>query len=277
MDCRNKIFTCLDEEGNQVTVQGIPRVVAVREISAMQLKKCYRKGCQLFAARVEEVFQDAVSNLEDHRVLKEFEDVFQEVPGLPPKTDIDFSINLMLGAAPVSKAPYRVSTPELKELQLQLEELLKKGYIRPSMSPWGAPVLFVKKKDGTLRLCIDFRQLNKVTVKNKYPPPRIDDLFDQLRDAKVFLKIDLRSRYHQVRIKDEDISKTAFRTRYGHYEFIVVPFGLSNAPCCLHVLNEWSVQKLFGQVRHSLLGRYLGVLQDRGRKTNNILEWCCRC
>jgi hypothetical protein len=105
--------------------------------------------------------------------------------------DIDFSINLMPGATPVSKDPYIMSTPRLKELQLQLEELLKKGYIRPSVSPWGAPVLFVKKKDGTLRLCIDFQQLNKVTVKNKYPLPRIDDLLDQLKDAKIFLKIDL--------------------------------------------------------------------------------------
>jgi hypothetical protein len=179
---------------------------------------------------VEEVFQNVVSNMKDHRVLKEFEDVFQEVPGLPPKRDIDFSINLMPGAAPVSKAPYRMSTPELKELQLQLKELLNKGYIHPSVSPWGALVLFVKKKDGTMRLCIDFRQLNKVTVKNKYPMPRIDDFFDQLKDAKVFSKIDLRSGYHQVRIKDEDISKTTFRTRYGHYEFTVVSFGLSNAP-----------------------------------------------
>jgi hypothetical protein len=136
----------------------------------------------------------------------------------------------MPGVAPVSKAPYRMSTPELKELQLQLEELLKKGYILPSVSPWGAPVLFVKKKDGTLRLCIDFQQLNKVTIKDKYPLPRIDDIFYQLKDAKTFSKIDLRSGYHQVRIKDEDISKTAFRTRYGHYEFIVVPFGLSNVP-----------------------------------------------
>ena len=115
-------------------------------------------------------------------------------------------------------------------MQLQLEELLKKGYIHPSVSSWGALVLFLKKKDGTLRLCIDFRQLNKVTVKNKYPLPRIDDLFDQLKDAKIFSKIDLRSGYHQVRIKDEDIGKTAFRTRYGHYEFTVVPFGLTNAP-----------------------------------------------
>jgi hypothetical protein len=179
---------------------------------------------------VEEASRDVVSNLENHEALKEFKDIFQEVPGLPPKRDIDFSINLMPGAAPVSKAPYRMSTPEMKELQLQLEELLKKGYIRPSVSPWGAQVIFMKKKDGTLRLCIDFRQLNKVIVKNKYPLPRIDDLFDQLKDAKIFSKIDLRSGYHQVRIKDEDISETAFRTRYGHYEFTVVSFGLSNVP-----------------------------------------------
>jgi hypothetical protein len=156
LDYHNKRFTCLNEKGNQVTVQGIPRVVAVREISAMQLKKCYRKGSQLFAARVEEASQDVVLNMEDHEVLKEFKDVFQEVPGLPLRRDIDFSINLMPGTTPVSKAPYIMSTPELKELQLQLEELLKKGYIRLSVSPWGAPVLFVKKKDGTLRLCIDF-------------------------------------------------------------------------------------------------------------------------
>ena len=112
---------------------------------------------------------------------------------------------------------------------MQLEELLKMGYIHPSVSPWGAPVLFVKKKDGTLRLCIDFRQLNKVYVKNKYPLPRIDDLFDQLKDAKIFSKIDLRLGYHQVRIKEEDINKITFRTRYGHYEFTMVSFGLSNA------------------------------------------------
>jgi hypothetical protein len=158
LDCRNKAFTCLDEEGNQRTVQGIPRVVVVREISTMQVKKCYRKGCQLFAAHVEEASKDEVSKIEYHAVLKDFEDVFQEVARLPLNKDIDFSVNLMLGATRVSKDPYRMSTPELKELQLQLEELLKRGYIRPSVSPWGTPVLFVKKKDGTLRLCIDFRQ-----------------------------------------------------------------------------------------------------------------------
>jgi hypothetical protein len=113
---------------------------------------------------------------------------------------------------------------------MQLEELLKKGYIRPSVSPWSAPTLFVKKKDGTLILCIDFRQLNKVIVKNKYPFPRIDDLFDQLQSAQIFSKIYLRYGYHQVRIKEQDIIKTTFRTRYGHYEFTMVPFGLSTAP-----------------------------------------------
>jgi hypothetical protein len=118
---------------------------------------------------MEETPKDKVSNIEYYVVLKELEDVFKEIQGLPPKRDIDFSINLMPGAAPVSKTPYRMSTPELKELQMHLEELLKKGYICPSVSPWGAPVVFVKKKDGTLRLCIDFRELNKVIVKNKYP------------------------------------------------------------------------------------------------------------
>jgi hypothetical protein len=113
---------------------------------------------------------------------------------------------------------------------MQLEELLKKGYIHPSVSPWGAPVLFVKNKDVTLRLFIDVMQLNKVTIKNKYPFPRIDDFFDQLKGVRIFSKIDLRSDYHQVRIKEEDINKTTFRTRYWHYEFTVVPFGLSNAP-----------------------------------------------
>jgi hypothetical protein len=113
---------------------------------------------------------------------------------------------------------------------MNLEYFFNKGYIRPSVSPWGASILFVKKKDGTLRLCIEFQQLNKYTIKNKYPLPRIDDLFDQLRGAKIFSKIELRSRYHQVRIKEEGIHKTTFITRYGHYEFVVVPFGLSNAP-----------------------------------------------
>jgi hypothetical protein len=192
---------------------------------------------------MEETPKDKVPNLEDYAVLEDFEYVFKEVQGLSPKRDIDFSINLMPGAALVSKTPYRMSTPEMKELQMYLEGLPKKGYICPSVSPWCAPVLFVKKGDGTLRLCIDFKHLNKVTVKNKYPLPRIDDLFDQLKDAKIFSKIDLRLGYHQVRIKEEHISKTSFRTMYGHYEFTVVPFGLSNAPVVFMCLMNGDFQE----------------------------------
>ncbi|KAM2527245.1 hypothetical protein TB1_024521 [Malus domestica] len=119
---------------------------------------------------------------------------------------------------------------ELRELKVQLQELVDKGFIQPSTSLWGAPILFVRKKDGTLRLCIDYRQLNRVTIKNHYPLPRIDDLFDQLRGVCVFSKIDLSSGFYQLKIKNEDVPKTAFRTRYGHYEFLVMPFGLTNAP-----------------------------------------------
>ncbi|GJR01191.1 putative reverse transcriptase domain-containing protein [Tanacetum coccineum] len=140
------------------------------------------------------------------------------------------NLDLVPGAAPVARAPYRLAPSELKELSEQLKELSDKGFIRPSSSPWGAPVLFVKKKDGSFRMCIDYRELNKLTVKNRYPLPRIDDLFDQLQGSSVYSKIDLRSGYHQLRVREEDIPKTAFRTRYGHYEFQVMPFGLTNAP-----------------------------------------------
>ena len=131
---------------------------------------------------------------------------------------------------------------ELKKLKEQLEDLINKGFIRPSISPWGAPVLFVKKKDGTMRLCIDYRELNKITIKNKYPLPRIDDIFDQLNGATVFSKIDLRSGYHQLRIKPEYIQKIAFRTRYEYYEFTVMPFGLTNALATfMDLMNKYFV------------------------------------
>ncbi|GJR07437.1 putative reverse transcriptase domain-containing protein [Tanacetum coccineum] len=137
---------------------------------------------------------------------------------------------IIRGAAPVARAPYRLAPSEMKELSEQLQELSNKGFIRPSSSPWGAPVLFVKKMDGSFRMCIDYRELNKLTVKNCYPLPRIDDLFDQLQGSSIYSKIDLRSGYHQLRVREQDILKTAFRTRYGHYEFQVMPFGLTNAP-----------------------------------------------
>ena len=170
-------------------------------------------------------------NLKNKVVVQNFPEVFpDDIPGLPPNREIEFSIDLIPGTGPISIAPYRMSPSELTELKKQLEELLEKQFIRPSVSPWGAPILLVKKKDGSFRLCIDYRQLNKYAIKNKYPLPRIDDLIDQLRGASVFSKIDLRSSYHQIRVKAEDIPKTAFRTRYGHYEYQVMPFGVTNAP-----------------------------------------------
>ncbi|GJS33288.1 putative reverse transcriptase domain-containing protein [Tanacetum coccineum] len=169
--------------------------------------------------------------LEEVPIVQDFPEVFPEdLPGIPPTRQVEFQIDLIPGAAPVARAPYRLAPSEMKELSDQLKELSDKGFIRPSSSPWGAPVLFVKKKDGSFRMCIDYRELNKLTVKNRYPLPRIDDLFDQLQGSSIYSKIDLRSGYHQLRVREEDIPKTAFRTRYGHYEFQVMPFGLTNAP-----------------------------------------------
>ncbi|GJS14704.1 putative reverse transcriptase domain-containing protein [Tanacetum coccineum] len=187
-------------------------------------------GYQVFVAQVIEKKSDE-KRLEDIPVVREFLEVFPEdLPGLPPVRQVEFQIDLIPGAAPVARAPYRLAPSEMQELSDQLQELADRGFIRPSTSPWGAPVLFVKKKDGSFRMCIDYRELNKLTVKNRYPLPRIDDLFDQLQGSSTYSKIDLRSGYHQLRVRDEDIPKTAFRTRYGHYEFQVMPFGLTNAP-----------------------------------------------
>ena len=162
----------------------------------------------------DEVRQD----LDLPRVVCEYADVFpNELPVLPPHRDVDFGIKLHPGTSPISMTPHRMAPVELQKLRVQLQELVDKGFIRPSTSPWGAPVLFTKKKNKTLRLCIDYRQLNQVTIKNRYPLPRIDDLFDQLSGALVYSKIDLRTGYHQLRVMDADIPKIAFRTRYGHY------------------------------------------------------------
>ncbi|GKC36162.1 putative reverse transcriptase domain-containing protein, partial [Tanacetum coccineum] len=173
----------------------------------------------------------------------------EDLSGLPPTRQVEFQIDLIPGAAPVARAPYRLAPSEMKELSDQLQELSDKGFIRPSSSPWGAPVLFVKKKDGSFRMCIDYRELNKLTVKNRYPLPRIDDLFDQLQGSSVYSKIDLRSGYHQLRVREEDIPKTAFRTRYGHYEFQVMPFGLTNAPAVFMDLMNRVCKPFFDKFR----------------------------
>ncbi|GJZ66834.1 putative reverse transcriptase domain-containing protein [Tanacetum coccineum] len=172
-----------------------------------------------------EAHKSEKKRLEDVPIVRYFPEVFPEdLSGLPLTRQVEFQIDLIPGTAPVARAPYRLAPSEKKELSEQLKELSDKGFIRPSSSPWGAPVLFVKKKDGSFRMCIDYRELNKLTVKNRYPLPRIDDLFDQLQGSSVYSKIDLRSGYHQLRVREEDIPKTAFRTRYGHYEFQVMPF-----------------------------------------------------
>jgi len=164
-------------------------------------------------------------------VVSEFPDVFpEELPGLPPDREVEFAIELIPGTPPISRRPYQMPPNELTELKNQLNELLDKGFIRPSSSEWGCPALFVKKKDQSLRMCVDYRPLNAVTIKNKYLLPRIDILFDQLSKAKVFSKIDLRSGYYQIKIRLQDISNTAFSTRYGLYEYLVMSFGLTNAP-----------------------------------------------
>jgi hypothetical protein len=178
--------------------------------------------------------------LKDIPVVCEYPDVFpDDFPGMPPDRDIEFVIELQPGTTRISKRPYPMPPNELAELKVQLQDFLDKGFIRTSASPWGCPALFVKKKDHSLRLCVDYRPLNAVTIKNKYPLPRIDNLFDQLAATKVFSKIDLRSGYHQIKIKPSDIPKTAFSTRYGLYEYLVMSFGLTNAPAYfMYIMNS---------------------------------------
>ena len=227
--CRDQSVTFRGIQGNRVTYSGLVLKKGVKVISALKMWKHRQKGDMVYLCQVRDLTEEHL--LDDIPVARDFRDVFpEELPGVPPERDVEFHIDLAPGTAPISKALYRMAPSELQELKTQLQDLIDKGFIRPSVSPWGAPVLFVKKKDGSMRLCIDYRELNRVTIKNKYPLPRIEDLFDQLRGAGVFSKIDLRSGYHQIPVKKEDIPKTAFRTRYGHYEFEVMPFGLTNAP-----------------------------------------------
>src|SRR3954471_16252165 len=170
-------------------------------------------------------------DLEDIPVVHDFPDVFpEELLGMPPDRCVEFIVDLILGTAPILRRPYRMAPHELAELTTQLDASLAKGFILPTSSPWGCPVLFVMKKEGTERMCVDYRPLNLATIKNKYSLPRINDLYDQLGGSAVFSKMDLRLGYHQIRIREEDIPKTAFTTRYDLYEYTVMSFGLTNAP-----------------------------------------------
>ncbi|KAJ0806053.1 putative nucleotidyltransferase, Ribonuclease H [Helianthus annuus] len=228
--CKEIIIRIPRSGKESLVIRGDKSGAVVGIISFLKVQKCLRKGHTAILALVTDASAEE-KKIEDIPIVRDFPEVFPEVlPGLPPHRQVEFQIELAPGAAPIARVPYRLAPSELEELSTQLQELLEKGFIRPSSSPWGAPVLFAKKKDGTFRMCIDYRELNKVTVKNRYPLPRIDDLFNQLQGSSFYSKIDIRSGYHQLRVREEDVSKTAFRTRYDHYEFLVMPFGLTNAP-----------------------------------------------
>jgi hypothetical protein len=190
--------------------------------------------------QINTVYLAKVIALEEIRVVPEYPDVFPEdLPSMPPDHDIEFIIELLPGTPPISKRPYRMPVNELVELKKQITDLQAKGFIRPSSPPWGAPMLFVDKKDGTQRMCIDYRSLNEVTIKNKYPLPRIEDLFDQMKGVSVFSNVDLRLGYLQLKIWESDIPKTTFHTRYGLYEYTVMSFGLTNALAYfMHLMNK---------------------------------------
>jgi len=244
--------------------------VSVNAISNDHIKKH-----PIYAVILRPCAQETTSDLPEppsdmEKLLSEFSDVFPEKlpPGLPPKRGQDFRIELKPDSAPQKKGLYRLSDLELAELRKQLDELLESGFIRPSKSPWGAPVLFVSKKDGQLRMCVDYRALNRMTIKNGYPLPRIDDIFDQLRGAKYFSKIDLRSGYHQVRMDDDSIQRTAFRTRYGLFEFLVLPFGLTNAPASfMNLMND-----VFREHLDKFIMVYLDDILIYSRTWNEHLE-----
>ena len=270
VDCRMKRVTLRTSNDDEVIFIGERSNHLSNVISAAIARKMVRKGCEAYLAYVIDTVK-AGPSVFDIPTVSDFPNVFpEELPGLPPQREIEFAINIVPGATPASITPYRMAPLELKELKLQLQELLEKGFIRPSVSPWGAPVLFVKKKDGTLRLCIDYRQLNKLTVKNKYPLPRIDDLFDQLKGASIFSKIDLRYGYQQLRIKDVDVHKTAFRTRYEHYEFLVMPFGLTNAPTTFMDLMNRVFQPYVDQFIVVFIDDILVYSKDRGSHDTHL-------
>ncbi|RVW50369.1 RNA-directed DNA polymerase-like [Vitis vinifera] len=228
-------------------------------LSAMQVKKGLKREEVTYLATLKEEKDDGSGEpmpKEIKGVLDEFKDVMPpELPKrLPPRREEDHKIELEPGAKPPAMGPYRMAPPELEELRRQLKELLDAGFIQPSKAPYGAPVLFQKKHDGSLRMCIDYRALNKVTVKNKYPISLIADLFDQLGRARYFTKLDLRSGYYQVRIAEGDEPKTTCVTRYGSYEFLVMPFGLTNAPATFYTL----MNKIF----HPYLDKFVVVYLD---------------
>ena len=233
-------------------------------LSSTQFRRAIRHADQTFLCMVQPTNDHTqASSNSSHQgpkwlldLLKEYNDVFPEkLPlDLPPKRSVDHAIETIPGSEPPSRPPYRLPPAQLEVMRRNIDELLKAGLIRPSVSPYGSPVLFVKKKDGSLRMCIDYRALNNITIKNAAPLPRIDDILDQLKGSKYFSIIDLRSAYHQIRLREEDIPKSAFRTRYGHFEFRVLTFGFTNAPA--------TFQTLMNDIFRDVIDKYVTVYLD---------------
>lgn len=244
-------------------------------MSMLQVKRAARHGAEIYLPMIKpaepsvptEPAQQPTTNadrsqdgrqagdLDVSKILADYADVFAPLPpGLPPERAVTHNIDLYPGSKPVCKPIYRMSEAEPQELKQQLASMLDAGFIRPSTSPYGSPVLLVKKKGGTFRLVVDYRLLNLQTIKNAYPLPRIDDLLDRLHDAKYMTAIDLAQGYHQVRVAEQDIYKTAFRTRFGSYEYLVMPFGLCNAPA--------TFQRLMNDIFSDMLGEQVLVYLD---------------
>ena len=252
LDCYKKEVKLHRPGKLEVKFRGIRRELFSSTISAMAAQRMLRKGCQGYLAYVVETWKEGTL-LDEIPMVREFPD---DITGLPPNREVEFTIDLIPGTEPISIPPYRMAPVELRELKAQLEELLSKGFIRSNISPWGSPILFVKKKDGSLRLRTYYRKLNKVTIRNKYPFPRIYELFDHLQGSRVYSKIDLRSGYHQLRVEEGDVPKTAFRTRYGHYEYLVMLFGLTQT------ITLATFMDLMNQVFQPYLDRFIIVFID---------------
>ena len=280
LDCRNG--TCSLKKGvKKVTLRQTPTIALTTKhfqttITATRLSRVERRKGKILMVTLTQVAEDInlADELDDEKewkveanpfdkvpvplrkLVEDFQDVFpQDLPHhLPPERNVGHSIPLMEGSKPVFRPIYRLSPVERQEVEKQVADLLERGWIDASKSPYGSPILFVQKKDGSLRMCVDYRALNKQTIKNRYAMPRIDDLIDQLRGAKLFTSIDLAQGYHQIRISKSDTEKTAFRTPIGHYEYRVLPFGLTNAPA--------TFQTLMNNIYKDLLGRFVLVYMD---------------
>ncbi|CAH1423569.1 unnamed protein product [Lactuca virosa] len=242
IDCGNQLVRVRTPSGVELVIHGEGDQHGSTLCSAARARRYLQKGCSRIVAYVLDTREEKKRTIDDVPIVRDYAYVFPEdMPGVPLERQVEFCIDLVPGAAPIAKTLYRLAPPEMQKLSTQLQEMLDMGFIRLSCSPWGAQIMFVKKKDGSHRMCIDYRELNKLTVKNRYLLPRIGNLFDQLQGASWFSKIDLRSGYHQMRVRDEDVQKTTFRTRYGHYEFLVMHFGLINAPTTfMDLMNQVS-------------------------------------